>query len=268
MSRLAERPWLGLARSARRRRSAILAYHGVERVDPAVDPEGLCIDPGVFRSQIAFLLEAGFEFVTVRDFVARTRGNGAEPGLIAITFDDGLENLRTIALPLMRELDVTATVYLPTGLIGQAYPWAQPEAGLRIMDESGIRELAEAGIEIGAHTVNHPDLSRCTYEESLREMVDSREQLERLLDSSVTTFAYPFARYSADAERAARDAGFAAAVSYSMLTSGDSVYALSRELVTGRHGVPSMALKASGSYDRLFYSPPGRALRRAARALR
>jgi peptidoglycan/xylan/chitin deacetylase (PgdA/CDA1 family) len=268
MNALFERPWLGLARRASRRRSAILAYHGVERVDPAVDPEGLCIDPELFRAQIEFLLDAGFEFATVRDFVARTRGNGAAPGLIAITFDDGLANLQTIALPLMQELGVTATVYVPSGLIGKPYPWAQPEAGLQIMGEDGVRAMADAGIEIGAHTVSHPDLSRCSYDESMREMTESREALEQLTGGPVTTFAYPFARYSAAAERAAKDAGFAAAVSYSMLSSGDSVYALPRELVTGRHGIPSMALKASGSYDRLFYSPPGRALRWAARAVR
>jgi peptidoglycan/xylan/chitin deacetylase (PgdA/CDA1 family) len=260
-------PWLRVARAARARRSAILAYHGVERVEAARDPEGLCIDPDLFREQIGFLVDAGFEFVTVRDFVARTRAPAAETGLIAITFDDGLANLKTIALPLMRDLGVTATIYVTTGLIGEAYPWASADSGLRIMDADAIRDVAAAGIEIGAHTVSHPDLSLCSYEENLREMVESRQALERLLDAPVSTFAYPFARFSADSERAARDAGFDAAVSYSTLTSGESVFSLSRELVTGQHGIPSIALKAAGRYDRLFFSAPGRAVRWAGRAI-
>lgn len=257
-----------VARAARRRRSLMLAYHGVEKIPPEEDPEGLCIDPTRFRAQIRLLVEAGFEFVTAREYVARGAHAGEVPGLVAITFDDGLENLHAIALPIMQELGVTATVYVPSGLIGRAYPWATEKSFLRIMGEPEIREMAAAGIEIGAHTVTHPDLSLCSYEECLQEMIDSKRALEAIVGEPVTTFAYPFARYSPEAERAAADAGFSAAVSYSTLSHDGGPYALPRELVTGRHRAPSIALKALGAYDRMFWSPPGRALRAVARVLR
>lgn len=256
--------WSGLARMGRSRGTAILAYHGVQRLPQADDPELLCIDPDLFATQIGVLIDAGFEFLTVRDYVERAdRG-----GLIAITFDDGLENLRTVALPLLQQLGVPATVYVTTGIIGEPYPWALERSGLRMMNATQIRELADAGIEIGAHTVTHRDLSVCTYEEALDEMVSSRATLEEIVGGPVTTFAYPYARYSDAAERAAEAAGFSAAVSYSMLTDGVSRFALSRELVTPQHGPGSVVLKVLGLYDRVTQSGVGSALRAITRPLR
>lgn len=260
----AERASVAVARLARRRRSAILAYHGVDELSHDEDPELLCIEPDRFREHLKVLVDAGYEFVTVRDFVAR----GGEPGLIAISFDDGLANLRTVALPILRDYGISATVYVPTGLIGRAYPWTANDSGVRIMDGEDIRALAEAGFEIGAHTVNHRDLSTCSYEESLTEMVESRRILERLSGSAVETFAYPYALYSPDAERAARDAGFSAAVSYSIHAHPGDQFALSRELVTPQHGPVSLVLKVLGLYDRLSTSPPGRIVRLLTRPVR
>jgi len=257
-------PWAKLARLRRSRSSAILAYHGVQRLSQEDDPELLCIDPDLFEAHISVLLEAGYEFLTVRDYVNRPERGG----LVAITFDDGLENLRTVALPLLQKLGVPATVYVQTGIIGEPYPWALEQSGLRIMSADQIRELDAAGIEIGAHTVTHRDLSACSYEEALDEMVQSRQALEEIIDRPVTTFAYPYARYSDSAERAAKDAGFTAALSYSMLTDGRSKYALSRELVTPQHGRGSVVLKVLGLYDRVTQSSAGTALRALTRPLR
>jgi peptidoglycan/xylan/chitin deacetylase (PgdA/CDA1 family) len=250
----AHRPWRALARAARTRGSAIFAYHGVDRIPISQDPELLCVPPEDFRSHLGLLVDAGFEFVTVTEFVERAPA----PGLIAISFDDGLTNLGTVALPIMQELGVAGTVYVPTGLIGQAYPWANAGSGLRIMDGDEIRALADAGWEIGAHGVTHRDMSQCSYEESLAEMSESREVLERLTGAEVTSFAYPYARYSDSTERAARDAGFGAAVSYFRLARDEDPYAFPRHPVTVQHGAASILLKVVGRYDSLIASPPAR----------
>ena len=200
----------------------------------------------------------------MRDYVERS----PSPGMIAVSFDDGLANLRSVALPIMQKYGIVATVYVITGLIGQAYPWTSSSSGLRIMDAAEIAELADAGFEIGAHTVSHPDLSRCSYEESLAEITESREALERLTGREVTTFAYPYARFSDAAERAARDAGLLAAVSYSMLARDDDRFALPRELVTPQHGPGSLVLKLLGRYDSLTNNSFGRAFRWLSRPLR
>lgn len=86
-----------------------------------------------------------------------------------------------------------------------------------MMTAEQVRALSAAGIDIGAHTVNHPILARTTRQEAEYEIAGSRETLEALTSSRVTTFAYPNGRPGADytQEHVAlvRKAGFQAAVS-------------------------------------------------------
>ncbi len=73
---------------------------------------------------------------------------------------------------------------------------------------------AHDSIEIGAHTVSHPVLSRLEPDEQYREIVDCKRQLEALLERRVTSFSYPYGQpgqYNSDSLRQVRNAGFHAA---------------------------------------------------------
>lgn len=265
--------WLRPLRAMRARRSVIIAHHGLGQSKSGDDPHFLLVPPDRFRAQVELLLQAGFEFVTVADFAERADGGTPPPGLASLSFDDGLQDNHEILLPILKEYGIPATVYVMTGFIGQPYPWTAGLAGARLMTEHELLELARAGIELGAHTVTHPDMSQLDRESCLREMVESREQLERLLGTEVRTFAYPFCRYGPAAVDAAREAGFTAAVTCA--GRGDwSPHTLKRALITGKDGTLSFVLKLADAYQPLFDSPPGklvrvttRGARRGARAL-
>ena len=251
----------------RARRSLILAYHGVAPTNPGDDPHNLRVPAGRFRAQVEVLLAAGFEMVTVAELADRAAGGRPPPGLAALSFDDGMEDNHSVLLPILREYRIPATVYVTTGLIGRANPWLAPESGARMMTEGELRELAAAGVELGAHTVTHPDMSRLDHAACLREMTESRAMLERVGGTSVRTFAYPFCRYGPAAVAAAEDAGFVAAVTCEG-RGGWSRYELRRAMITGKDGFPSFLLKASDAYQPLFDSGPGRMLRAGTRAAR
>ncbi len=260
--------WLvPLLRSLRARRSLLLAYHGVAPSDPREDPHNLRVPPSRFRAQVELLIDGGFEMVTVADLAERAAGGKPPPGLAALSFDDGMEDNHSILLPILREYRIPATVYVTTGLIGRANPWLTPESGARMMTEDELREMAAAGVELGAHTVTHPDLSLLDRAACLREMAESRDALERLGGTSVKTFAYPFCRYGEAALAAAADAGFVAAVTCEG-RGGWSPYELRRAMITGKDGLPSFLLKASDAYQPLFDSRAGRLLRAGTRAAR
>ncbi len=136
-----------------------------------------------------------------------------------------------------------------------------------MMTEDELRELSSAGVELGAHTVTHPDLSLMDRDGCLREMVDSRTAIEELTGGPVLTFAYPFCRYGQAAVSAARDAGFVAAVTCEG-RGGWSRYEMKRAMLTGKDGLPSFLLKLGDAYQPLFDSAPGRALRASTRRVR
>lgn len=54
-----------------------------------------------------------------------------------------------------------------------------------------IQKLSASGIEIGAHTVNHPILSKLALRDAETEIIQSKLYLEGLLGKSVRYFAYP-----------------------------------------------------------------------------
>lgn len=264
LASIAGRRWLEAIRA---RRSVILAYHGVAHPRAREDPHFLLVGPERFRAQVESLRGAGFEFVTVAELAARAAGGTPPPGLVALSFDDGLQDNHEVVLPILREQRIPATVYVTTGFIGTPYPWITGLTAIRLMNEDELRELARAGVELGAHTVSHPDLSQLDEQECLREMVESRDALERITSTEVRTFAYPFCHYGDAAVAAARRAGFVAAVtchgrgSWSPLT-------LKRAMITGKDGHASFLLKVGDAYQPLFDSLPGRAARVSTRGLR
>lgn len=264
-------PWravLPAVRPLARRRSVILSYHGVAESNADVDPEFLRVSPAAFRGQLNLLLGAGYRIVTVAELAAAARAAGGEPppGLAALSFDDGMDDNHHNLLPILREYGVPASVYVTTGLIGKENPWMVPGTS-RMMIEDELLELHGAGIELGAHTVTHPNMEELTYDECLQEITTSRDYLHELTGEPVRTFAYPFCKYGDDAIRAARDAGFEAAVTCQWRGSWDP-FQMKRVMITGKDGAPSFALKIWELYGHLFHSAPGRVARTATRGVR
>jgi peptidoglycan/xylan/chitin deacetylase (PgdA/CDA1 family) len=252
-------------RALHARRSFILCYHGVGRSPSDEDPHFLRVPASRFRRQVESLIEAGFELMTVAGLVARANGGAPPPGLAALSFDDGMQDNYSEALPILRELGVPATVYITTGLIGKPSPWIS--AGARMMTSDELLELHAAGWELGAHTVNHPDMSQLDRAACLREVSGSRATLEDLTGAPVRTFAYPFCLYGAAALEAVAEAGFDAAVTCHG-RGGWARYEMKRSMITGKDGSPSFALKAWDLYQPLFESRLGELARTTTRGLR
>jgi len=61
----------------------------------------------------------------------------------------------------------------------------------RILTSAQIKEMAASGIAFGAHTVNHPILTRVKSDEARREIQDSKNQLEAIMQRQVAGFCYP-----------------------------------------------------------------------------
>jgi peptidoglycan/xylan/chitin deacetylase (PgdA/CDA1 family) len=250
----------------RHRRAVVLGYHGVAPARRRDDLSMLLVAPDRFRAQLELLLGAGFRFVTLVE-LARAAAGGVPPaGLAAVTFDDGMRNNHEVALPILNEYSIPATVYVTIGFIDHTSPWVGPGGDGAMMTHSQLRELVAAGWELGAHTMTHPDLSTMDYDACLREIRDSREALEEIGGTAVETFAYPFGRYGPAAIAATRDSGLIAAV-----TTGSGTWApyeITRAMIGAADPLPVVLLKLTDRYEPLLASPPMRAVRTASKALR
>jgi peptidoglycan/xylan/chitin deacetylase (PgdA/CDA1 family) len=211
----------------------ILMYHRI--ADDG--PDSLVrwrVPPPDFARQIAWLAVEGFtsigldEWLTVhrRDPVALARG-------LVLTFDDAYADFVTTAWPILQRHGFGATMFVPTQFMGDVAEWDR-EFGepAPLMPWLELDALVEAGLEIGAHTISHPRLTRLPTEtEIVREVVGSRDHLAARYGRPVPTFAYPYGDYNETVARVVEDAGFRLAVTITPMSAGP--FALGRLGVFG-----------------------------------
>ncbi len=244
----------------------ILGYHGIAAVPRKDDLFLLQLSPDRFRAGIEMMLAAGFRFVTLAEFARLAAGGLPPPGLAAVTFDDGMRNVLTTGMPILSELGIPATVYVPSGWLGATSPWISPGADGEILSEEELGQIVAAGWEIGAHTVTHADLSVLDYDRCREEIESSRQALHEVTGVPVETFAYPFGRYGRAAIEAVRDSGLLAAV-----TTGSGSWdplTLTRAMIGGADPFPVLLLKMTDRYERLLTFPPLSFARRSSKQLR
>jgi peptidoglycan/xylan/chitin deacetylase (PgdA/CDA1 family) len=106
---------------------------------------------------------------------------------------------------------------LPDGerwtLLDELLRWAGREAlprpSHRVLSDDELVRLSEGGlVEVGAHTVTHPVLSELPAAAQWNEIGQSKAYLEKLLGSTVTTFAYPYGAYTPGTAAIVQAAGF------------------------------------------------------------
>ncbi len=71
-----------------------------------------------------------------------------------------------------------------------------PYGDYRFMNWQQAKELSSSGFEVGAHTVNHPILSRISREDALSEILNSRDHIRAEIDKCSKVFCYPNGKFT------------------------------------------------------------------------
>jgi peptidoglycan/xylan/chitin deacetylase (PgdA/CDA1 family) len=180
----------------------ILTFHGFDDRSSVIS-----FPPRVFRRGLARLLERGYRTTSLAAVAARLRhGLPLSAQTVVITFDDGYRSVYDEAFPVLRQYAMTATIFLTIGDSDGSVPAGRlPTLGEREMLSWGeIREMHAAGMEVGAHTLTHPDLTRLTRARVEVELRDSKRGIEDALGGPVECFAYPYGRFDAQSHELAR----------------------------------------------------------------
>lgn len=170
----------------------ILMYHSVAE-DPPAATRPLSVRPTQLASQLRFLRDHGFSGLTVTDLCERVRAGAAlSERPVVLTFDDGYADTHEVALPLLIEHGFPATVFITTGWLRDAGTEAAGRPLDRMMSWTQVREMADAGIEIAAHSHSHPELDQLHDRALHAELHGGRALLEDGLGGAVPSLAYPF----------------------------------------------------------------------------
>ncbi|ADO73403.1 Polysaccharide deacetylase domain protein [Stigmatella aurantiaca DW4/3-1] len=121
------------------------------------------------------------------------------PGSTAVTliFSDTLKSQTRVG-PLFAKYGLHATLYVSSGRIG---------FGSGYLSLGDLRALAEAGHEVGSHTLDHEELEDLPPAEVRRQVCDDRVALMGL-GFSVTSFSYPFSSDTPPVRQIVSDCAF------------------------------------------------------------
>lgn len=171
----------------------ILMYH---RVTGDV-PLELDLPFGVFREQMIRLANMG-QVVSLDEAVFRLqRGEKFDRSLFVITFDDAYEDFYTLAFPLLRELGLPVTLYVPTGFIEDV---SRPPISRQLANDDKLKPVtwdmlkeiaASPLLTIGSHTHSHPELPTLQDSEVFAELEQCDSVLHKKLGKTIRHFAYP-----------------------------------------------------------------------------
>ena len=204
----------------------VLTFHAVDDVGDVI-----AFPPRDFEAGLLAIRDAGIRVVTLADLVSRLRRREPLPRrAAAITFDDGYRSVYEVALPVLERLSMPATVFVPAQT-GESHGAERlpPQEGRERVSWPEMREMGERGIDFGAHTMSHSDLTQLDKASAEQEIAGSREILEQGLERPVTLFAYPFGRHDQASRKIVSetfDAAFSARLN--QIRSSDDLFTLPR----------------------------------------
>lgn len=181
----------------------VMAYHRVvDKIE--VSRFGTSITQAKLESQIKSFLDNGYQLVTFKDL----KGKDIKKPMV-LTFDDGyLDNYQNL-FPLLKKYNVKAVIFV---LADSQYNHWDVDAGemrIELMNHKQMAELSKSGlVEIASHGLTHQRLTNLSDDEVKKELVQSKQKLEEIIDDKVISFAYPWGMYTEREKQFVKDAGY------------------------------------------------------------
>lgn len=233
------------------KRVPILMYHRIADVPG----ERNSLPAGKFAAQLDYLKLYGYNTITISELYNHFAHKAPlPPHPVILTFDDGYEDNCRVALPMLQEREMKATVFPIANWVGRENKWENFNHQLtRTMNWDELRVWQAAGMEIGSHTLEHPFLTRCDETRLEQELVESKRILENQLGTNIDFFCYPYGFFNGSTVTMAQKAGYkgALAIFDNVSIWRQDWFALPRIPVSSRQPLWEFALKV-GRFHILF----------------
>ncbi|WP_404355963.1 polysaccharide deacetylase family protein [Methylotuvimicrobium sp. KM1] len=198
-------------------RIVILMYHII--ASPKSDQEAkYCCTPSEFAKQMNYLASSNYRLIDLNDISSILKGElQLKSDAVAVTFDDGFEDFYHDALPVLREYNIPATLFMVSNRTDGFNDWMVKKGSpkRKLLSVPQLLEISKSNTIIGSHTRSHPKLTEISSDmDSLnREIKESKVELENKLGLAVDHFAYPYGLFDELTIDAVKEAGYLTACS-------------------------------------------------------
>jgi len=207
----------------------ILMYHHIRDYSDPSDKIGtnLSVSPNDFAKELDLIKEKGYTTITFENIKS---GNVPEKSII-LTFDDGYENFYQNAYPELQKRGMKAVSYIIVNNIGKD----------TYMTRDQIIEIENGGVEIGSHTLSHPNLVSSPDTKVTSEVKDSKKYLEDIIGKNIISFCYPSGKFSRTTEALINSSGYEFAVTTKRgIATFNDLFALNRFRVNNGTSINSL----------------------------
>ncbi len=227
----------------------VLMYHDL--CQDTETPGRYAVTASRFRQDMEWLRDNGYTPMTAADLVAAKQAGSLPKKPVMITFDDGYKSNYTIAMPILQDTGMKATVCIIGTLIEEG------RTGYMTMDDAKAAQ-ASGVIDLQSHTYNlHGSMlkgdwpyygsgiyrleneSQTDYIARLSADVEKNKALLEELGSELTLFAYPFGHCDPWSVDVMRSYGVEVTLftGNRLMQLGDDLYGLTRLEVTTEKSV-------------------------------
>lgn len=227
-------------------RAVVLMYHSI-----GDNPVFFTVKPKDFQRQMDKLFQEKYNVVSLSRLAEYIGRKSIPAKTVVLTFDDGYEDNYFSALPVLKKYNFSAAVFLATGFAGEKIP-NSADFPLKSLNWRQIREMHDSGlIDFQPHTVSHPKLSRVSFEEAEKEILQSKKCLEENLKKTCRFFAYPKGDYSRQTEDLLKKHGFSLALTIKegLISPEDNPFVLNRNSIDSSVNLTQFRGKISRSVE-------------------
>jgi peptidoglycan/xylan/chitin deacetylase (PgdA/CDA1 family) len=222
----------------------ILTYHQVNDIDQ----NSYTLTVEQFDAQMKYLYESGYNVITPNELLDAWESNSPSPdNPVIITFDDAHIDIYKNVFPILQKYRMRATFFVVTDYIN-LYPnyitWDQ------------AREMQASGwADIESHTLNHKILTEISSRDKVwDQLYGSKQAIEWYLKKPVNFIAYPAGKYTVEAEKVSKEAGYRAGfiADYGLAQKDPQRYVLTRIPILGANSHTLFRFKLRLKFSPIF----------------
>lgn len=185
---------------------AVLGYHNIYGAEAnVIEASEFLMNEENFREQMEFIKEKNYKTLMLDEFYCWQKGECKQPRKsVLITFDDGYYYNYKYAFPILKELELNATVFIVGIYIGEENPSDDSKAYMSFSQLEDIKKNYK-NIEIASHSYNMHAEHHVGNMKKAEILTDIRQN-ENIIETNY--YAYPGGRFSEDMISALKEEGF------------------------------------------------------------
>ncbi len=167
----------------------VLMYHNISKEKNYQD-----VHVKAFYNQMKLMKKMGYNAVNLNKINSKNYQKN-----FVITFDDAYQNIHNYVMPILKELDYTATCFFVSNYINQFNYWDINNKNFKkipLMTDAQLNDWKDNDFEIGSHSLDHSNLNNLNENELIAQLSDSKKIFKDKFNIDVESFSYPYGKYN------------------------------------------------------------------------